>query len=102
MKKTDSAMNDVFSVLLETKHIKLLLVEDHSIIVKIHQASLTNMKYNMVVAKNGLEALDFGKDKSIDIILMDIELPDMTGIEVTRKIRAKNKNVPIIAVTSHS
>lgn len=57
-------------------------------------------------AKNGLEALDILKANSIDIILMDIEMPKMNGLETTKYIRTKlphpKNNLPIIALTAHN
>ncbi len=57
-------------------------------------------------AKNGLEALDILKANSIDIILMDIEMPKMNGLETTKYIRTKlphpQNNLPIIALTAHN
>ena len=80
---------------------KLLLIEDDSynrgLIVEILN------KYELVLANNGLDALmHFNSIPDIDLVLMDIGLPDMSGLDVTKQIRLKNKKVPIIALTAYT
>lgn len=57
-------------------------------------------------ASNGREAIDLLKEKPVDIVLMDIEMPDMNGVETTRYIRkeleAPLNNIPVIALTAHN
>jgi CheY-like chemotaxis protein len=84
---------------LENK--KILIVEDDEMnyiylsqIFKIAQISI-------IRAKTGYEAIDMVKhDTEIDLILMDIQLPDISGIEVTQKIRIFKPGLPIIAQTA--
>ncbi len=52
------------------------------------------------VADNGIDAVKMVEDKSFDIILMDIHMPGISGIEATQKIRGFNKDIPIIALTA--
>ncbi len=81
----------------------LLLVEDD----KVNQISIASMLrkqgYTVDIACNGEEALEYYDKKSYDLILMDIQMPVMDGIETTRKIRIKEKDIkhtPIIAITA--
>ena len=58
-------------------------------------------------ATNGVEAMRFLKENDVDLILMDIQMPVMNGIEATRAIRCSNilgdkRNVPIVALTAHA
>ncbi|MDL2247177.1 response regulator, partial [Bacteroides sp. OttesenSCG-928-J23] len=59
-------------------------------------------KYNIIRAVNGKEAIEKYKSLSPDIILMDIKMPDMDGLEATREIRRMNPLIPIIAVTAYA
>jgi|GEM_PF-1104569 len=53
-------------------------------------------------AKDGIDVLNFFNNQAIDLILMDIQLPEISGIEATRQIRKKNKTIPIIAQTGYT
>ena len=84
---------------------RILIVEDQlqsSIVVK---TILNNFGCNVDVAKDGQTAIDFFKNNSYDLILMDIGLPDINGYEVTKQIRLYEKSfntrVPIVALTAH-
>ena len=57
-------------------------------------------KGNVSRAKTGNQALEMVENNTYDLILMDIQLPDINGNEVTRKIRATNAEIPIIAQTA--
>ncbi|MCB0465123.1 MAG: response regulator, partial [Aequorivita sp.] len=52
------------------------------------------------VVDNGMDAIKYAKEEDFDIILMDIHMPGISGIEATKKIREFNKTVPIIALTA--
>lgn len=54
------------------------------------------------VASNGLEAVDMARSGAYDVILMDIQMPELDGIEATRRIRAFLPDIPIIAMTAHT
>jgi len=84
----------------------ILLVEDNPINQKIVTASLRHHVRNIDLAVNGKEALDLYGKKKYDFILMDIQIPIMDGIKVTRKIReienSTSTHTPIIAVTANA
>jgi len=86
------------------KKVKILLVEDNLINRKLMTAMIQKKGWDVEVAEHGLEALDILKNEIFDIILMDIQMPQMDGIEATKRIRKDKKNVdtPIIALTAHS
>jgi len=80
---------------------KVLIVEDDPVSQDFIKEILSPANLNIIVKKNGGEALEtFENTDDIKLILMDIQLPDMSGLEVTRKIREKNKKIPIIAQTA--
>ena len=82
--------------------IKVLLVEDHFLNQIATKKVLTTWSENITVdvAENGLIGVEKFKAHGYDIILMDIQMPVMDGIEATQKIRESNKEVPILALTA--
>jgi CheY-like chemotaxis protein len=83
--------------------IKLLLVEDNEINLDMIQRRLRK-KFEIIVAKTGLEAVEKAKADAPQIILMDLGLPDIDGLEATRRIKADpaSANIPIIALTAQA
>lgn len=80
-----------------------LLVEDDPTSCSFFTEVFEPSKVNLLVAETGKKGLElFESHSSIDLILMDISLPDMDGIQVTKSIRKLNKEVPIIAQTAHA
>jgi CheY-like chemotaxis protein len=90
----------------ELKDIKILLVEDNLINQKITHLTLKPLVNNIDTASNGREALDKFGTAAYDIILMDIQMPVMSGLVAAEKIRAlevsTNTHVPIIAITANA
>ncbi len=82
----------------------ILLVEDNEANILTFTAYLNAYEYRIMVAKNGLEGVDMAKTHQPDIILMDVQMPVMNGIQATRLIRADPKlaTVPIIALTARA
>lgn len=87
------------------KKIKILLVEDDPISQQVVKLALESKDYQVTIAGTGSEALELYKSNDFTLILMDMGLSDMSGIEVTREIRklekGREKHVPIIALTAH-
>jgi CheY-like chemotaxis protein len=90
----------------ELKDIKILLVEDNLINQKITHLTLKPLVAVIETASNGKEALDKFGTASYDLILMDIQMPIMSGLIAAEKIRAlessTNSHVPIIAITANA
>ena len=85
---------------------RILIVEDNQIAAKAMQSTITRLYSHCACdrAENGEQAIKMAKENQYDFILMDIGLPDIDGIEVTKQIRALNNSrakVPIVALTGH-
>jgi signal transduction histidine kinase/CheY-like chemotaxis protein len=85
---------------------KVLIVEDNQLNQRLFIKILEKEGYQHTVADNGLKALQILQEKAYDLILMDIRMPEMDGIEAAHHIRNReefsiDKNVPIIVVTAH-
>jgi len=86
---------------------KILLAEDNFINQKVALSILEGFGYNVDVASNGSEAVEALKTKNYDLVLMDIQMPEMDGFEATKVIRDKtsevlNHDIPVIAMTAHA
>jgi signal transduction histidine kinase len=93
---------NINDVILVNKKKEILIVDDNLINLKIVKKMIQSKNVNCISANNGLEALKIINNNKFDIILMDIQMPIMDGIEATKNIRSNNiyKNIPIIALTA--
>jgi CheY-like chemotaxis protein len=80
----------------------ILVAEDNEINRMVVEAMLEPTQANIIFAVNGLEAVEAHKVNSPDVILMDIQMPKMDGIEACRQIKATHPNTPIIALTANA
>ncbi|MFC2141000.1 ATP-binding protein [Acidobacteriota bacterium] len=92
---------------LRAKPIKILLVEDNSMNAKLAIIFLRRQQHHVVHVVNGKEALEQLKKEPFDLILMDLEMPEMDGYEASYRIRhdqsgAFDHNIPIFAMTAHT
>lgn len=87
---------------------KILLVEDNLLNQKVVIYNLKKFNYDITAVTNGTDAINFVKNNKVDLILMDLMLPEMNGFEITeiiRKIEIENSvenKVPIIALTANT
>lgn len=81
---------------------RILVVEDEIQIAKILKLELEYEGYEVVVANNGKFGLEIALQGKIDLMLLDIMLPEMNGIEVLRRVRQENELMPIILLTARN
>ncbi len=81
---------------------KILIVEDNELNMKLFHDLLEVHGYETLQTKDGREALQLAREHRPDLILMDIQLPEVSGLEVTKWIKADDelKMIPVIAVTA--
>ena len=80
----------------------ILIAEDEESNYKYLKHLLNKTNVNILRANNGKEAVSLAQNNDVDLILMDIRMPEMNGLEATRAIKKTNKNVPIIAQTAYT
>ncbi len=81
--------------------VRILLVEDNEINQEIAYEVLTSAEYVVDIANNGQEAVDAVEKCKYHVVLMDIQMPVLDGLEATKRIRAAGHKLPIIAMTAH-
>jgi PAS domain S-box-containing protein len=82
------------------KDIQILLAEDHVVNQVLFRTILEKMGYCIHVANDGKEAVDMAGKAAYDLIFMDIQMPNMNGLDATRAIRESDNEIPVIAVTA--
>jgi len=78
----------------------ILLVDDEKNILKALSRELASRGYVVVTAQNGFEALDTIASDRVDLVMLDVVMPDMDGIEVLRKIKELRKDLPVIMMSA--
>src|ERR1700731_188251 len=98
---TMAAPNTIIS-LHHSPRKKVLIVEDNDLNMKLFNDLLAANDYDTLQTKNGLEALRLAREHRPDLILMDIQLPEVSGLEVTKWIKEDDdlRRIPVIAVTA--
>ncbi len=102
-KTEDKAVEELDSIELDTKikNIKVLVVEDIQINQLLMKTLLDDLGFERDIAENGRIAIEKLKNSYYDIILMDLQMPEMNGFETTEYIRKKmDSQIPIIAITA--
>lgn len=84
--------------------IKILIVDDNQKNIQVLGTLLKNSHYNLIIAQNGTEAIERANKTIPDIILLDIQMPEMDGFEVCKKLKSNPqvKDVPIIFLTAQN
>jgi len=105
--KIPGALAQKKPVIPDTRGMRILLAEDNAINTVLAVTVLKKLEFKVTAATNGLEALELIEKNKFDLVLMDIEMPRMDGIEATRLIRAGRcgstaSRLPVIAMTAHA
>lgn len=81
---------------------KVLIVEDDRQIVDLLTIHLHDLSCDVTTARSGLQGLTASKDNSFDLIILDLMLPELNGMEVCRKIRQSDRRTPILMLTART
>ncbi len=81
---------------------RILIVEDNELNMKLFEDLLQAHGYSIYSTKDGLDALRLAREHMPDLVLMDIQLPEISGLEVTRMMKADPalRHIPVVAVTA--
>jgi PAS domain S-box-containing protein len=99
---TPSPPSSPAALLPDLSSVTVLVADDHHINRLVAGSLLKNAGATIIEAQNGRETLEQLEHHSVDIILMDIEMPEMDGYEAARRIRLTESAIPIIALTAHA
>ena len=80
---------------------KILVVDDDKNILDAFEQVLTEHGYNVSRARHGREALDLLQAERADLVIMDIRLPGISGLETLQKIKEFNAKLPVIIITGY-
>lgn len=88
------------------RQLNILVVEDNEFNQKLVMALLKQRGHTGVIAENGKDALDILEKETFDLVLMDVQMPEMDGLEATALIRERERDtgghIPIVAMTAHA
>lgn len=81
---------------------KVLIVEDNDLNLKLFRDLLEAHGYQTYETKDGMEALSLARNVRPDLILMDIQLPEISGLDITKRLKADDdvRHIPVVAVTA--
>jgi two-component system, NtrC family, response regulator AtoC len=80
---------------------QILVVDDEPKMRRVLEIMLQKMGHRVLVAGNGVEALEIFRAQAVDLIITDLRMPEMDGIELLARLRAQESDVPVMVITAH-
>jgi len=80
----------------------ILIIEDHTDLANILSLNLSDLDYDVKHADDGLKGLNYLENEKFDLVILDLMLPGVDGLEICRRIRNKNNYTPVLMLTSKS
>ena len=100
---TESIERETIAPVASTERpLRVLVAEDNLVNQEFASEVLRRLGHNVVVVADGREALDRLANETFDLVLMDVQMPDIDGLEVTRRARARGVQTKIVALTAHT
>ena len=81
---------------------RILCVEDNPQNMRLVRKILTHQGYDVLEAENGLKGVQIALEQQPDLVLMDLNLPDIDGLEATQRIKREAHHIPIVALTANA
>lgn len=81
---------------------KVLIVDDEEAVIRAIAGALEDEGYRALTARDGREALELYRREGADVVLLDIWMPDMDGLELLRRIKAEAEDCPVIMISGHA
>lgn len=100
IKEQEISLKTGENISIGTSNFNVLIVDDNKINQIVTQNILKKKGYTCSIANNGMDAIEMIKSENFDLVLMDINMPEMNGLEATKVIRTFNTNIPVIALTA--
>ncbi|MBQ0732932.1 response regulator [Aquimarina celericrescens] len=100
VKEEEISLQSGENLSIGTSNFYVLIVDDNKINQIVTQNILKKKGYTCNIASNGMAAIEMLKKEKFDLVLMDINMPEMNGLEATKVIRTFNTHIPIIALTA--
>lgn len=94
--------NDLYNFADSSRDLTLLFVEDNIEARKMTASILKEFFHTIIEAEDGIDGIDKFKKNKIDIVITDINMPNMNGLELIRQIKQINKKIPVILLSAHS
>src|SRR5678816_2169035 len=79
---------------------RLLLVEDEEKLARLVKRALTSERFSVDMALAGREGMDLANTYDYDLLILDLQLPELSGSEILRRVRRVNPNIPVLIVTA--
>jgi len=90
----------ILSSIMASGDKRILVVDDNRINQVVTRRILEQQQFVVDICDNGLDAIEMVRNKTFEMVLMDVNMPGITGLEATQRIREFNKDIPIIALTA--
>lgn len=81
---------------------KILIVEDEAAQRLLYETEIVDMGHEVVLASDGVEAIDMVRKEKPDLVILDLMMPNMHGLDSLRKVLSINPNIPVIIHTAYS
>ena len=80
---------------------KILVVDDEQDVRETLESVLSKLDYDPIVAPGGKEALEMIRQNKVDVVLSDLYMPEMGGIELLKRVKTENRNIVFLMITAH-
>ncbi|MCK5229070.1 MAG: response regulator [Desulfobulbaceae bacterium] len=87
---------------MKEKNYRILVVDDQIVILKTIAAAFKDTSYKITTVRNPVEAYQMIEDEQFDIVISDIRMPKMNGLDLLRKIKNHNGMIPVIMITGYT